>query len=167
MKRCLGMLGHGKCIRGGTNITIKNNPLIPITIISLASMLSIAEPVDPYAPMVGKNFPRDVFFGDTHLHTNLSPDAAAGGNRLFGHDEAYKLAMGKEVTAHNGRRVRLNRPLDFLVAADHAEYMGLFPALDAKNSQLLATDIGQRWYQMLQDGPEAADRKSTRLNSSH
>ena len=156
MKCCFGMLGHGKCIRGGTNIGIKKNPLILITIISLASMLSIAEPVDPYSPMVGKNFPRDVFFGDTHLHTNLSPDAAAGGNRLFGHDEAYKLAMGKEVTAHNGRSVRLNRPLDFLVAADHAEYMGLFPALDAKNSQLLATDIGQRWYQMLQDGPEAA-----------
>ena len=106
--------------------------------------------------MTGKDFPRDVFFGDTHLHTNLSPDAAAGGNRLFGHDEAYKLAMGKEVTAHNGRRVRLNRPLDFLVAADHAEYMGLFPALDSKNPELLATDIGKRWVQMLQDGPESA-----------
>lgn len=89
------MLGHGKCIPGGTNIGIKKNSLILITIISLASMLSIAEPVDPYSPIVGKNFPRDVFFGDTHLHTNLSPDAAAGGNRLFGHDEAYKLAMGK------------------------------------------------------------------------
>ena len=30
MKQCLGMRGHGKCIRGGTNITIKNNPLIPM-----------------------------------------------------------------------------------------------------------------------------------------
>ncbi|MBQ74853.1 MAG: hypothetical protein CMQ20_07485 [Gammaproteobacteria bacterium] len=106
--------------------------------------------------MVGKNFPRGVFFGDTHLHTNLSPDAAAGGNRLFGHDEVYKLAMGKEVTAHNGRRVRLNRPLDFLVAADHAEYMGLFPALDSKNPDLLATEVGKRWHQMLQSGPKEA-----------
>ena len=143
-------------MRGGTKITITKNTLILSAIISLASTQSIAEPVAPYSPMAGKNFPRDVFFGDTHLHTNLSPDAAAGGNRLFGHDEAYKLAMGKEVTAHNGRRVRLNRPLDFLVAADHAEYMGLFPALDSKNPELLATDIGQRWFQMLQDGPESA-----------
>ena len=86
-------------------------------VFSLAAMIAVADSGTPYSPMAGKNYPRDVFFGDTHLHTNLSPDAAAGGNRLFGHDEAYQLAMGKEVTAHNGRTVRLNRPLDFLVAA--------------------------------------------------
>ena len=125
-------------------------------VFSLAAMIAVADSGTPYSPMAGKNYPRDVFFGDTHLHTNLSPDAAAGGNRLFGHDEAYQLAMGKEVTAHNGRTVRLNRPLDFLVAADHAEYMGLFPALDSKNPDLLGTKIGQRWYQMLQSGPEEA-----------
>jgi len=109
-----------------------------------------------YSPAVGKNFPRNVYFGDTHLHTNLSPDAAAGGNRQFGHDEAYQLALGYELTAHNGMPVRLNRPLDFLVVADHAEYMGLFPSLDAQDPALLATEVGRRWYDMLQSGPQAA-----------
>ena len=52
--------------------------------------------------------------------------------------------------------VRLNRPLDFLVVADHAEYMGLFPSLDAQDPALLATEVGQRWYEMLKSGPEAA-----------
>jgi hypothetical protein len=109
-----------------------------------------------YSPAVGDNFPRYVFFGDTHLHTNLSPDAAAGGNRQIGPDEAYRLALGNEITAHNGMPVRLNRPLDFLVVADHAEYMGLFPSLDAQDPALLATEVGQRWYEMLKSGPEAA-----------
>ena len=99
--------------------------------------------------------PHGCFGGDTHLHTNLSPDAAAGGNRQFGHDQAYRLALGETVTAHNGQPVRLNRPLDFLVVADHSEYMGLFPGLDAADPELLATETGQRWYDMLQAGGEA------------
>ena len=109
-----------------------------------------------YSPTVGQNFPRNVYWGDTHLHTNLSPDAAAGGNRGFGHDEAYRLARGETITAHNGMPVRLNRPLDFLMVADHSEYMGLFPGLDASDPRLLATEVGRRWHAMLQQGPDEA-----------
>ena len=107
-----------------------------------------------YSPMVGEDLPRKVFWGDTHLHTNLSPDAAAGGNRKFSHDQAYRLARGEVVTAHNGMPVRLNRPLDFLLVADHAENMGLFPGLDASDPRLLATETGRRWHAMLEAGPE-------------
>ena len=109
-----------------------------------------------YSPTVGENFPRKVLWGDTHLHTNFSPDAAAGGNRRFSHDQAYRLARGELVTAHNGMSVRLNRPLDFLLVADHAENMGLFPGLDASDPRLLATETGRRWHAMLQAGPEEA-----------
>jgi len=109
-----------------------------------------------YSPAVGEDFPRNVYWGDTHLHTNLSPDAAAGGNRKFGHDEAYRLARGEVVTAHNGMPVRLNRPLDFLVVADHSEYMGLFPGLNASDPNLLATETGRRWRSMLEAGPDEA-----------
>ena len=42
---------------------------------SCFSMFALA---DAYSPMAGESYPTDVFFGDTHLHTNLSPDAAAG-----------------------------------------------------------------------------------------
>ena len=113
-------------------------------------------PTNHTHPGVGEAFPRQVFWGDTHLHTNFSPDAAAGGNRQFGHDQAYRLARGDTLKAHNGRLVRLNRPLDFLVVADHAEYMGLFPGLDAADPRLLATEAGSRWHKMLQAGPEEA-----------
>ena len=43
----------------------------------------------------------DVYWGDTHLHTNLSMDAGLFGNRI-GLDEAYKFAKGEEVTASIG-----------------------------------------------------------------
>ena len=129
-----------------------------VALLGLLSAAATAEPAPDrqYSPMVGKDFPRQVFWGDTHLHTNLSPDAAAGGNRRFGHDEAYRLARGEEVPAHNGMLVRLNRPLDFLVVTDHAEYMGLFPGLEAGDPRLLATETGRRWHAMLQAGPEEA-----------
>lgn len=109
-----------------------------------------------YSPSLNASPAKHLYWGDTHVHTNLSPDAAAGGNVRFGHDELYRLARGDAVTAHNGRPVKLNRPLDFLVAADHAEYMGLFPALEAGDARLLATEIGQRWHAMHQAGPEQA-----------
>ena len=41
-----------------------------------------------YSPYAGRNFPSRVFWGDTHLHTSLSIDAGAFGNRL-GLDDAY------------------------------------------------------------------------------
>ena len=118
---------------------------------SLWASLAVAGAA-PYSPAVGQEFATRVYWGDTHLHTNLSPDAAAGGNRSFGHDEAYRLARGETITAHNGMAVRLNRPLDFLMVADHAEYMGLFPGLDTSDPRLLATEVGQRWHEMLQQG---------------
>ena len=49
-----------------------------------------------YCPYAGRNYPTRVFWGDTHLHTELSMDAGAFGNRL-GMDEAYRFAKGEEV----------------------------------------------------------------------
>ena len=37
------------------------------------------EPV--YSPYAGRDYPDQVLFGDTHFHTNLSPDAGLLGTR--------------------------------------------------------------------------------------
>jgi len=81
-----------------------------------------------YSPYAGRSFPTRVFWGDTHLHTAMSMDAGAFGARLKPAD-AYRFARGEEVTASTGLRVRLARPLDFLVVADHSDNMGFFPRL--------------------------------------
>jgi hypothetical protein len=105
----------------------------------------------PYSPYAGRSFPTRVYWGDTHLHTDLSFDAGAAGCRL-GPSDAYRLAKGEEVTASSGQRVKLSRPLDFLVVADHSDNMGFFPDFLAGKPELLADPQGRKWYDMIQTG---------------
>ena len=88
-----------------------------------------------YSPYAGRNFPTQVFFGDTHVHTGASMDAGAFGART-GPDEAFRFARGEEITAANGMKVKLSRPLDFIVVADHSDNMGFFPKLFAGDPEL-------------------------------
>src|SRR3954449_10287896 len=90
------------------------------------------------SPYAGRNFPTRVLWGDTHLHTANSLDAAAFGNTL-GPEEAYRFARGEEVTSSSGQRARLSRPLDLLVVADHAEGLGAAIEMQ-KGNPLLMTD---------------------------
>jgi hypothetical protein len=104
-----------------------------------------------YSPFAGRNFPTQVYWGDTHLHTGMSMDAGAFGARLLPED-AYRFARGEEVTSSTGLKVKLARPLDFLVVADHSDNMGFFPRLYAGDRQMLADPTGRRWYDMVQEG---------------
>jgi len=104
-----------------------------------------------YSPYAGRNFPTRVFWGDTHLHTGMSMDAGAFGARL-GPDDAYRFAKGEELTSSTGLKVKLSRPLDFLVVADHSDNMGFFPRLFAGDPEMLADPTGKKWYEMVQAG---------------
>jgi len=104
-----------------------------------------------YSPYAGRNFPTQVFWGDTHLHTGMSMDAGAFGARL-NPDDAYRFATGEELTSSTGLKVRLSRPLDFLVVADHSDNMGFFPRLYEGDPDMLADPTGKRWYDMVQEG---------------
>jgi hypothetical protein len=106
---------------------------------------------DNYSPYAGRNFPTQVFWGDTHLHTGMSMDAGAFGARLTPAD-AHRFARGEELTSSTGLRVKLSRPLDFLVVADHSDNMGFFPRLYAGEPEMLADPTGRRWYDMVQEG---------------
>jgi hypothetical protein len=106
-----------------------------------------------YSPYAGRNFPTRVFWGDTHLHTGMSMDAGAFGARL-GPADAYRFARGEELTSSTGQHVKLGRPLDFLVVADHSDNMGFFPRLFAGDPDMLADPTGRRWYDMVQEGGE-------------
>jgi hypothetical protein len=112
-----------------------------------------------YSPYAGRNFPTNVYWGDTHLHTGMSMDAGAFGARLVPED-AYRFARGEELTSSTGLRVKLSRPLDFLVVADHSDNMGFFPRLYDGDPDMLADPTGKRWYEMVhaggQDGVKAA-----------
>jgi hypothetical protein len=104
-----------------------------------------------YSPYAGRNFPTQVFWGDTHQHTGMSMDAGAFGARLVPED-AYRFARGEELTSSTGQRVKLGRPLDFLVVADHSDNMGFFPRLYAGDPEMLADPTGKKWYEMVRAG---------------
>jgi hypothetical protein len=108
----------------------------------------------PYSPYVDQHFPKQVYFGDTHHHSSLSMDSGLVGNRL-GPDVSFRFARGEEMRTSHGARVKLNRPLDFLVVSDHAEYLGIAELLNSADPTLLASEAGQRWYAAMQAGGEA------------
>ena len=104
-----------------------------------------------YSPYAGRNFPTAVFWGDTHVHTGNSLDAGAFGARLLPED-AHRFARGEELTSSTGLQVKLSRPLDFLVVADHSDNMGFFPLLKSGDRKMLADPTGKKWYDMIQEG---------------
>ena len=114
-------------------------------------ILSSAYTGKVYSPYAERDFPSNVYFGDTHLHTDISMDAGAFGNRL-GLDPAYKFARGEQVESTNAGPVRLSRPLDFLVVADHSDNMGFFPDLIAGAPFILADPTGKDWYDRIKAG---------------
>ncbi|MEM7360222.1 MAG: DUF3604 domain-containing protein [Pseudomonadota bacterium] len=65
----------------------------------------------------------NLYFGDLHVHTNISVDAYLFGNR-FDMDTAYRVAKSESIELRTGERVVLSRPLDFVALTDHAESFG-------------------------------------------
>jgi len=103
-----------------------------------------------FSPYAGRDFPTRVLWGDTHLHTAVSVDA--GTMCRLGQEDAFRFARGEEVRTTHGLRARLSRPLDFIVVTDHAEMYGLMPQLLKGDPEILATEKGKRWYDMLNGG---------------
>jgi hypothetical protein len=112
-------------------------------------------PGKAYSPYAQRSFPSHVFWGDTHLHTRLSADAGLFGNTL-GLEEAYRFARGEEVTSATNQPVKLARPLDWLVIADHSDLMGFAEDIAKGAPNILALPEGKRWYEGMQAGGQAA-----------
>ena len=96
------------------------------------------------------------------MHTALSFDAGAFGNRLLPKD-AYRFAKGEELTSTTGVDVKLSRPLDILVVADHSDNMGLFTRIYSGHPDILGDPEGRRIYDMIQAGGSTAVEASVEL----
>ena len=108
-----------------------------------------------YSPYADQNYPTQVLWGDTHLHTANSLDARALGVTLTVED-AYRLARGDQVISSSGQAVRLSRPLDFLVVSDHSELMGIVDQLIRGNPKLMEHQEGRELRKSLQAGGKSA-----------
>ena len=82
---------------------------VSVMLLGCSMQLGAAEKQPEYSPYLDDDFPNQVFFGDTHLHTSYSADAGFAGTTL-GPEEAYRFALGEEITSNNGVRAKLQRP---------------------------------------------------------
>ena len=114
---------------------------------------SVKEP--GYSPYAGRNFPTRVYWGDTHVHTDNSLDANGFGARI-GPEEALRFARGEEVVSSSGVPMKLSRPLDWLVVADHSDGMGAMKEIRKGNPRLLADPTVRDWYNKFREGGETA-----------
>jgi hypothetical protein len=74
----------------------------------------------------------------------------------LGLEDAYRFARGEQVTASTGQPVKLSRPLDWLVIADHSDGMGLVNGLAAASPEVIRFEQGARWSKGLQAGGQTA-----------
>jgi hypothetical protein len=109
-------------------------------------ILSNAYTAKVYSPYAKRGIPERPLWGDSHLHTALSMDEGLFGNRLSPR-EAYRFARGEEVVSSSGQVVRLSRPLDWLVVADHSDGMGFFGDIAAGKPELMAYEQSARWIE--------------------
>ncbi len=134
---------------------------LPVALLLTASALFAtslhAQETQEQRYLTPSEYPQNVYFGDPHVHTSLSMDAAAWGTRL-GPDAAYRFALGEEVTSFKGWKAKLNRPLDWLVIADHTDGYDFYNMVKAGDPLIVKEELGQRWNDLLQKGGEEERR---------
>ena len=97
---------------------------------------------------------RSLFFGDTHVHTSSSGDAYEDGQTNADLDTTYRFARGLPVLhPRTGARVKIERPLDFIVVADHAEMLRLNVRLAQGDPEILATESGRKLKALFDTDP--------------
>src|SRR5215471_12849590 len=90
-----------------------------------AVLLGILISIVTGLPVLAANPDRDVYFGETHIHTSWSVDAWVMGNRITGPDDALKYAQGQTIKHPAGFDIKIETPMDFMGVTDHSEYVGV------------------------------------------
>jgi hypothetical protein len=79
---------------------------------------------------------RNAYFGDLHVHTTYSFDAFVFATR-GDPDDAYRYARGGSIDHPSGYSFSLaGGPLDFQAVTDHAEFLGVLPAMTDPSTEV-------------------------------
>ncbi|MEM7191265.1 MAG: DUF3604 domain-containing protein, partial [Pseudomonadota bacterium] len=153
--RRLVMLAMAACFVPGTVLAEDKDVGGPVGEMSLsADDVGLFEG-ENFSPYAGRSFADRPLWGDTHLHTSNSLDARAFGVTLDP-GQAYRLARGEEIITSHGLKVRLSRPLDWLVVSDHSDGMGAMNEIVAGDVTLMRDPQLREWSKRLNAGGEDA-----------
>ncbi len=105
---------------------------------------------------------RQALFGDVHVHTRYSFDAYIFGIRATP-DDAYRYARGETIRHMAGYDIKLKGgALDFYAVTDHAEYMGILPAMHDRNHPLSLVDYAADMFSSVREKITVAFSKVAR-----
>ncbi|GAA0271270.1 DUF3604 domain-containing protein [Alteraurantiacibacter aestuarii] len=108
---------------------------------------ALAEVAAPDMPQAD----RQLLWGDTHVHTINSVDAFSSGLANADIDSAYRFARGMPVIfPRTGQRVQIDRPLDFVVIADHAVSLGISSRIARNDPSIMQYPIARRLRELFE-----------------
>ncbi len=119
-------------------------------------------PTTPYSPHAGRDYPSNVYWGETHIHSALSADAGGGGTSLMPRD-LYRFARGEEIQSNSGQPVKLRRPYDFFGVTEHTDGMGVITDILKGAPNIMADEQGKRFHEAFSKGGEDAQQASYKL----
>ena len=107
----------------------------------------ISFPAPPEINADGRAFnaDRNAYFGDLHVHTALSFDAAGFGTTATPAD-AYRYAQGEAIMHPSGFEVQLAQPLDFYAVTDHAQMLGLINEAADTNTAFSEYELSKSYH---------------------
>jgi len=139
--------------------------LFPLLAATVVAACSRPEPATPDAAsadagaVAHTDIPREAYFGDTHVHTGWSADAGMDG-AITSPEDAYRFALGQEVTSNTGQKAKLHRPYDWFMVTDHSDGMGTINEIVAGNPELMTDPMLAGWRDALNSGDEARASKA-------
>ncbi len=107
------------------------------------------------AQVAATDVPRNAYFGDTHVHTGWSADAGMDG-AITTPDDAYRFALGEEITSNSGMPAKLHRPYDWFLVSDHSDGMGTINEIKDGNPEMMESEVLKRWNEAFNSGSEEA-----------
>lgn len=113
-------------------------------------------------PVLAVDYPTEVYFGDTHVHTGWSADAGMDG-AITGPEDAYRFAKGMAVDSNSGQVAQLDRPYDWFMVTDHSDGMGVINEIVSGNPEMMANPVLARWRDAINEGGEAAASAKSEL----
>ncbi len=136
-----------------------------ITAIAFASLMTIATADDEaklYSPYADHQYPTNVYWGETHIHSALSADAGGGGTTLMPRD-LYRFARGEQVISNSGQPVKLRRPYDFFGVTEHTDGMGAITDILKGSPNIMADEQGKKFHEAFSKGGKDAQQASYEL----
>jgi hypothetical protein len=130
-----------------------------VSVAAAAVALALCAAATTHAGDSAPPYPVRAFFGDTHVHSGWSGDAALDG-AITTPEDAFRFARGEAVRSSSGQTAQLKRPLDFMVITDHSDGMGMANEIVAGNPEMLADPVTRRWYEAFASGDPARAREA-------